>query len=122
MKRSVGLVLVVAMVSSAGIAFAAAPKWWQGSLTVENQSDYDIHHFYLAPAHKTKWGKDWLGKDVLSPGETLTITGLDCTEYDIKVIDEEGDACVIEDVDFCLEDLGWEITNRVLQNCSGWTK
>lgn len=122
MSKRTGLAVVLISTLVAGLAWAGSPAWWKGSLTVENESDYDIHHFYLAPAHKTKWGKDWLGKEVLSPGETLTITGLDCTEYDIKVIDEEGDSCIVEDVDFCQEDLSWNITNRELARCSGWAK
>ena len=121
MKKTLSVALVTSLMC-AGLAWAGAPKWWKGSLTVENRSEYDIHHIYLAPAHKPNWGKDWLGKDVLSPGEQLIITGLSCTEYDIKIVDEEGDPCTIEDVDFCQEDLHWEITNSELQNCTGWSK
>lgn len=114
--------LVLAAVVGGTAAIAAPPAWWKGSLTVHNESDYDIHHLFLAPAHKRKWGKDWLGKDVLEPGESFLITGLDCTDYDIKVVDEEGDECIVEDVDFCLEDLTWEVTNRELARCAGWSK
>ena len=121
MKTTIAAVMTL-MLLGAGLAWAGGPKWWKGSLTVDNASDYDVHHLYLAPSHKPTWGRDWLGKDVLSPGEALLITGLDCSEYDVKVIDEEGDACVIEDIDLCQEDLHWEITNRVLQNCTGWEK
>jgi hypothetical protein len=113
--------LFVAVFAVSAVA-VAGPKWWHGSLTVENRSSYDVHHLYLTPAHKISWGKDWLGDDVLQPHEKITITGLDCADYDIKVIDDDGDACIIEDIDLCQQDLGWEITDKELASCTGWAK
>lgn len=120
MKRGLPLFLAVAFVLVGTLAFAKGPKWWKGTLTVANDSDYDVHHIYFAPAHVPKWGKDWLGKKVLHHGEMLTITGLDCDEYDIKLIDEDGDVCIVEDANICHEDALWHLTSRELEACAGW--
>lgn len=120
MKHAKRVVLFSAVVAT--VALAGGHAWWKGSLTVTNDSNYDIHQLFVTPAHKVKWGKDWLKKDVLQSHEEIIITGLDCDEYDFKLVDEEGDVCIVEDVDLCQEDLHWEITDRELANCSGWAK
>lgn len=112
--------LVLAL--TAVVAVAAPPAWWKGSLTISNFSGYAIHHLYVTPAHKVSWGKDWLGTDVLFPKEEVTLTGLNCDEYDLKLVDDEGDICVVEDIDLCQEDAHWEISNRDLAACSGFAK
>lgn len=114
--------IIIAAVAVTAVVASAAPPWWKGSLTVENASDYAIHHLYLTPAHKVSWGKDWLGKDVLLPHEEVTITGLNCDEYDLKLVDDEGDTCIVEDVDLCQQDAHWEVTNKELASCSGFGK
>lgn len=115
--------LVILGICSLGVwAFAGPKAWWKGTLTVSNLSGYAIHHLFVTPAHKVSWGKDWLKSDPLLPNEEVTLTGLDCDEYDFKLIDDDGDACIVEDVDLCQEDLHWEITNQELARCSGWAK
>jgi hypothetical protein len=104
------------------VAFAAPPAWWKGTLTISNDSDYSVHHLHVTPAHKVSWGKDWLGSDVLLPHEEVTLSGLNCDEYDIKLIDDEGDVCIVEDVDLCQKDAHWELTNKELAACSGFEK
>jgi hypothetical protein len=118
MTRWVG----VATMLGAAMASAGGHDWWKGSLSVSNDSDYDIHHLFVTPAHRVAWSNDWLRDDPLSPHETLTISGLECDEYDFKLIDDDGDVCIVEDVDLCQEDLHWEITNAELANCTGWSK
>ena len=40
-------------------------------------------------------------RDVLAKGDSITLTHIECDTYDIKVVDEDGDECVIEEVDLC---------------------
>jgi hypothetical protein len=115
MRRT--LLALTAVLST--LALAAGPAWWKGTFTVTNDSDYDVHHLFLTPANKVSWGRDWLKNDPLLPHEQVTLTGLDC---DVKLIDDEGDVCIVEDIDLCQEDLHWEVTNATLAKCSGWAK
>lgn len=114
--------LLAVFLSTAAVVAWAGPAWWKGTLTIDNDSDYAVHHLYVTPAHKVSWGKDWLGKDVLFPHEFAVLSGLNCDEYDIKLVDDEGDVCVVEDVDFCLQDAHWHLTNKELASCSGFEK
>ncbi len=86
MKLQLKATCIVIVLATA--ALAGGRDWWKGTLTVTNDSGYDIHQLYVTPAHKVKWGKDWLKKDVLQPHEEINITGLDCDEYDFKLVDE----------------------------------
>ena len=100
----------------------ATHAWWHGSITVDNDSSYAVHHIFLTPAHEVHWGPDQLGHDVLDPHETITLAGLDCEQYDLKLVDHEGDECTVEDIDLCLEDAHWHLTDSQLSACSGFSK
>jgi hypothetical protein len=90
------------------------------SLTFYNESDWEIHYLYLSPSASTRWGQDQLGQDVLAPGEYLELSNIDCGTYDIKMVDEDGDECVVTEIDICAEETGWRITNQVLLSCQGY--
>jgi hypothetical protein len=68
------------------------------------------------------WGPDQLGSNVLEHAEVITLSGLDCEQYDLKLIDHEGDECVVEDIDLCLHDAVWSLTDRELTRCAGFRK
>ena len=61
------------------------------TLTILNGlSAFTIHHIYISPSGDRQWGVDRLGSQTLSPGESGSLE-LSKGEYDIKVIDEDGD-------------------------------
>jgi hypothetical protein len=87
---------------------------------INNKSDWDIHHLYLSPEDKDTWGPDQLGEKVIASGESFTLKNIPCGEYDIKVVDNDGDECVIEGVVMCKDHTHWNITNKELAQCQGW--
>ena len=89
------------------------------SVKIINQSKWEIHHIFLSSTEDDSWGPDQLGEKVLAKGDSLTVTGIECDLYDIKVVDEDGDECVIEEVDLC-EDSFWKITDKELLECEGY--
>lgn len=104
------------------LAFAfALPSFAKGKATVKiiNQSKWEIHQIYFASTSDRVWGDDYLGEDVLAKGDSLTLTDIECGDYDIKVVDEDGDECIIEEVSLCGEDAYWKITDKDLLECEG---
>ena len=87
---------------------------------INNKSEWGIHHLYLSPEDKETWGADQLGEQVIEPGESFTLKNIPCGEYDIKVVDEDGDACVIEGIVMCKDHTHWDLTNKELAKCQGW--
>lgn len=118
----IAISFLAAFTVSCATTKAVGHDWWHGTLTLHNDSSYAVHHLYLTPAHAVRWGPDQLGHDVLEHAETITLAGLDCEEYDLKLIDHEGDECVVEDIDLCLQDASWSLTDRALAACTGFRK
>ena len=95
---------------------AAAAK--KATIKVLNQSKWEIHHLYLSPASSKHWGPDQLGDEVIqAKGGSFKLTNINCDDYDIKVVDEDGDECVVEAVNLCGDDTVWKITDKILLAC-----
>ena len=86
------------------------------SLRIDNDSSYALYGIYITPTNVDSWGLDWLGADILYPGDSITIN-LDCDYYDVKMVDEDGVECEVYDVDLCYNDTAWSITNTYLDSC-----
>jgi hypothetical protein len=87
------------------------------TLTIENESSYAFAEINLSPEDSTNWGSDLLGADILEPGELLEVSGVACDVYDIRIVDDEGDECVLASVDLCLDNAVWSIDDAELAAC-----
>ena len=112
-KLSLALALVCALTSP---AFAGR----KASVKIINQSSWEIHHIFLSSSEDGEWGEDQLEDDILGKGDSLTLTNISCDLYDIQVVDEDGDECVIEEVDLCGDASYWKITDKDLLACEGY--
>jgi len=99
----------------------AATKGKKATVKIVNKSDWEIHHFYLSSTDDDDWGPDQLGDDVISTGESFSLKQIPCDSYDVKLIDEDGDECEVEDVDICGGAESWTITNKILLGCQAQT-
>ena len=104
------------------LLFALASPAWAQSATVKviNQSKWEIHHMFISSSNDEQWGVDQLGDDILTKGDALTLTSIPCDVYDIKVVDEDGDECVIDEADLCRDNSFWKITDKDLVECEGY--
>ncbi|MGN6182174.1 MAG: hypothetical protein ACTHQM_00795 [Thermoanaerobaculia bacterium] len=99
----------------------SAPAFAGGAtVKVINQSKWEIHHIYLSSTGDDDWGPDQLEDQILEKGQSLTLHSIPCDDYDIKVVDEDGDECVIEEVNMCGDDSYWKITDKDLLECEGY--
>lgn len=87
------------------------------TLTIENQSSYAFIEINLSPVSASSWGADILGNDILSPGQAVEISGIECDDYDARIVDDEGDECIVEAVDLCFDDQSWVIDDDTLALC-----
>jgi hypothetical protein len=117
----IALVAAVLLAMSAlalpGVSHAGVQR---AEFMINNKSDWGIYHLYLSPEDKETWGPDQLGDNVIESGESFTLKNIPCGEYDIKVVDEDGDACVIEGIVMCKDHTHWDLTNKELAKCQGW--
>ena len=70
-----------------------------GELTVINSSDYVIHQLFVSPSQSRSWGPDQLGQSTIGRAERFTVRNIPDGAYDLKIVDEDEDACIVENVD-----------------------
>jgi hypothetical protein len=81
------------------------------TLLVVNESDFAIVEIFLTEVGNPDWGPNLLRGDVLLPGEDFLL-GVDCDFYDALLVDEDGVECEVLDIDLCLNDANWIVTNN----------
>lgn len=112
----------MALVAAAGLL--ASPAGAAGSdskVVVKNLSHWAIHQMYFSPTEQREWGDDQLGNHTIETGGSFTLTGVPCDSYDVRVVDEDGDECVVEDVALCADKEKWVINDKDLLACQNKT-
>jgi hypothetical protein len=117
MKKSIAA--LAGAVCAAALLVPIAAQADNNSVVIKNKSDWEIHQFFLSPVDTDKWGPDQLGDQVISTGGTFTLHSIPCDSYDVKLVDEDGDECVVPGVDICSGQAGWIISNDDLLDCEG---
>lgn len=114
MKKSLVALAATCVVA---LLIPVAAQAQKSNVTIKNKSDWEIHQFFLSSVDTDKWGPDQLGEQVIGTGDTFTLQGIPCDSYDVMLVDEDGDECVVPEVDVCGDNQGWIITNDDLLEC-----
>src|SRR4051812_42489006 len=109
LNRFKKMMLSTALLSAALWTSSTASAQSLRKLVVANNSDFKIYEIYVSPQRSNYWGNDWLGRHVLVGGYQVTLS-LYPGFYDVKLVDQDGDSCIIPNVDFRHSDT-WSITN-----------
>jgi len=117
MKRAATFVAGVALLGLVGFALATPANAKNATVTVVNQSDWVISQFFLSSDDEDEWGPDQLGEDVIGTGDSFKLKNVPCDTYDVKLIDEDEDECIVEEVDICGGKEVWTITSKLLLSC-----
>ena len=105
-----GALMLAAVVS---IPTSAAAQ--ERTFTVFNRSSYRINHLYVSSTNNNYWGNDKLGSDIFYPNYHFDLSVYPGW-YDVKLVDQDGDTCVVQNVDF-RDGESWTITDGVLLTC-----
>lgn len=109
MKKVSALITLAVMLCVTSTSYAL-------SLKFENKSKWEIHELYFAPTDSQEWGPDQLQDDVIEKNATFTLTKIAKGTYDVKIVDEDSDACEISDVDFTASE-HFVLTDKILLGC-----
>ena len=113
MKRAA----LAALVALASAGTAQAGKF-DSVVTVKNGSLWEIHQMYLSSVDTDEWGPDQLGEQIIeAQGGSFKLSGVPCDSYDVRLVDEDGDECVVREVDLCGDDATWTISDEDLLAC-----
>jgi hypothetical protein len=118
MTRTQGVLLAV-LLGTAGTIMAAKG----GSVVdIRNDSDWAIHELYVSSVDDNDWGSDQLGREVIESGGSFKLHSIPCDDYDVRLVDEDGDVCVVGGVTLCAGRDIWQITNDDLLTCQALTE
>ena len=95
-------------------AFAARGD---SDITIHNDSSWVLTELYLSSIDDDEWGPDQLGDEVIESGEQFTLSEIPCEVYDVRVVDEDDDVCILNDVALCNHTAGWHINDEHLLDC-----
>jgi hypothetical protein len=101
----------------AAIAPAASAADTDSKVVIKNASNWAIHEMYFSPTSEREWGPDQLGDHTIENGDTFTLNDVPCAAYDVRVVDEDGDECILEDVGLCANEDVWTVTDDDLLGC-----
>ncbi len=100
------------------VALPVAAK--NANVKIVNKTEWTLHHFFLSSTENEEWGPDQLGEEVIETNGSFTLTDVPCDSYDVKLVDEAGDECVVTEVDICGGAEQWVITSKDLAQCEGY--
>lgn len=115
MKPRVVVISLLALSALTGDALAGRKS--DARVYIVNHSSYAIHQLFLSATSDTEWGPDQLKDATIESGESFTLRRIPCDRYDIRLIDEDQDPCVIRNVPLCADADRWEITDQDLLAC-----
>ena len=110
--KSLNRLLFVLIFNITCISFASAAN----DVTLQNDTDWDIHELYFSPTKADDWGDDQLGEKTIPSGTSFELTGIPTGKYDIRIVDEEGDECIVPKVRI-IESEEVVIDNDMLLDC-----
>ncbi len=92
------------------------------NITLRNDSSWVLNELYLSSVDDAEWGPDQLGNEVIETGGSFILTGVPCEVYDVRLVDEDGDACELSHVALCNHEASWHITDDDLLDCQADTE
>ena len=112
--RRLGVLLAGAI---AATSTAANDESDTATIEIVNQTRWAIYELYLSPTQALDWGPDQLDDETIGPGDHFTLSDIPCQVYDVRLVDEDGDDCVVVGIDLCSGDYEWVIENEALLDC-----
>ena len=99
--------------ASTPLSNASAPSL---TITVVNNSEWEIHHLFLSPTNNDSWGADQLNDSAISPGATRTLN-VSWNQSTVKLIGEDQDGCFLTTTADATGNIVWTIASNASRNC-----
>jgi hypothetical protein len=109
---AVAVLTIASLLMQPGIALAQEGE----AMTIRNGSEFDISQIFLSKVSHSTWEEDVLGLSVLRSGRSVDVTNIDPGFYDVKLVDEDGDVCILHRINL-LRDRTWSINTEGLLDC-----
>lgn len=111
--RSMLLLTVVCAFGMLTARSGAAPTL---TITVVNNSSWEIRHLYLSPADSDNWGTDQLNNSAISPGATRQLN-VSWEQSTVKLVGEDQEGCFLTTIVETSGSPSWTITSQSARDC-----
>lgn len=108
------LAACVTISAASPTSVALAQNGEDETFRVSNESSFRIDHVFMSRSSNPRWGYDRLS-GYLYPNYHLDL-GVDPGRYDVKLIDKDGDPCVVKNVNI-FDGTVFHVTDMVLLSC-----
>jgi hypothetical protein len=88
------------------------------SIRFQNRSLWNIRNLYVSDIGSSSWGQDVLGRGILSSGSDFLYYRMNPGHYDLKLVDQDGDVCILRNV-AVFDDRVFTFNSRTLLDCEG---
>jgi hypothetical protein len=89
---------------------------------LRNDSRRSIRQLYFAPIDSERWGPNQVSHNSIHAGDSFTLTDIRCDKYDVKLVDEDGDECIVRNIALCGADKIWHLGDKDLLKCQAHTQ
>lgn len=113
---------LLALLLSSLIALPAIAASTDAEVVISNASSWQLHELYISSVDVESWGPDQLGENIVDSGEKYTLRSIPCDAYDVRLVDEDQDECVVNAVALCAGKGEWVITDEALLDCQAETE
>ena len=86
------------------------------TITVVNNSAWEIRYLYLSPANDDNWGPDQLNDSAISQGATRTLN-VSWDQSTVKLVAEDNDGCFLSTTLAATGSPVWTIPSDAPRNC-----
>ena len=110
------LAVLVVLICTVGAltSLASAPL----TITVTNNSSWEIRHLYLSSASNDNWGPDQLDNSSINPGNSHTLN-VSWDQSTVKLIGEDQDGCFVSTTVNASGSASWTIDSNATRHCGG---
>lgn len=116
-KTPIRFLMLVAVLSTLAaltpLATATAPPL---TITVVNNSGWEIRYLYLSPASSDNWEPDQLNDSSISPGATRTLN-VSWDQSTVKLVAEDQDGCFLSTTVEATGNTVWTIASNATRDC-----
>jgi len=107
------IAVLVAVSTLTSLSGASAPPL---TITVVNNSGWEIRSLYLSPADNDNWGSDQLDESSISAGATRTLN-VSWDQSTVKLVAEDQDGCFLSTTVEASGNPVWTIGSEAARNC-----
>jgi len=114
LRLTIILAVVISLLSALPLRSSAHS---QTTVTITNNSSWEIRHIYLSPVDNNNWGPDQLNNGLIAAGGSFSLT-VTSDQAQVKVITEDQDGCFLyQTIDCTGSAAAWTITSDLTPDC-----